>query len=277
MSISDGILFTDHYQLTMAQLYWRMGLAERRAQFDHSFRSYPDYGKHQAGYCIAAGLEQMLGWMESARFGPEELDVLRSVRSPSGGQVFADDFLAYLDDVGGFADVDIWAVPEGRVVHPDTPITVVQAPLLVAQLLETGLLHHLNFPTLIATKASRVAEAAHGGAVLEFGMRRAQNANPASRAAIIGGAAGSSNVGLSAELGMASKGTHAHSMVQVFMAVAGGELAAFPGVRRGLSRRVSAAGGHHRHPRVGCPQRDQGVRGAACRRASPDRHPSRLR
>ena len=227
VSISDGILFTDHYQLTMAQLYWRMGLAERRAQFDHSFRSYPDYGGHQAGYCIAAGLGPMLDWMTAARFGSDEVEVLRAMRSTAGDQLFADDFLSHLLDLGGFADVDLWAVPEGRVVHPDTPITVVQAPLLVAQLLETGLLHHLNFPTLIATKAARVAEAAHGGAVLEFGMRRAQNANPATRAAYIGGSTGSSNVGMSAVLGMQSKGTHAHSMVQVFMAVAGGELEAF--------------------------------------------------
>jgi nicotinate phosphoribosyltransferase len=227
VKLADGILFTDHYQLTMSQLYWRMGMAERRAQFDHTFRSYPDYGKHQAGYCIAAGLAPMLDWMEAARFGPAELDALRSLRTATGGQLFAEDFLGYLDQVGGFVDVDLWAVPEGRVVHPDTPITVVQAPLMVAQILETGLLHHINFQTLIATKTSRVVEAAHGGAVIEFGMRRAQNANPAARAAVIGGAIGSSNVGASHELGLASKGTHAHSLVQVFMAVAGGELEAF--------------------------------------------------
>jgi len=227
VSISDGILFTDLYQLTMAQLYWRMGMAERRAQFDHTFRSYPDYGKHQAGYCVVAGLAPMIEWMAEARFGAAELDVLRSCESASGHRLFGEDFLSYLNDVGGFVDIDLWAVPEGRVVHPDTPITVVQGPLLVVQLLETGLLHHLNFETLIATKASRMTEAAHGGAVIEFGMRRAQNANPATRAAIIGGAIGSSNVGMSAVLGTEPKGTHAHSMVQVFMAVAGGELDAF--------------------------------------------------
>lgn len=227
VSFADGILFTDHYQLTMAQLYWRMGMAEQRAQFDHSFRNYPDYGKHQAGYCIAAGLAPMLDWMSAARFGPAELDVIRSLRTSTGDQLFVEDFLSHLDQVGGFVDVDMWAVPEGRVVHVDTPITVVQAPLLVAQVLETGLLFHLNLSTLIATKASRVVEAAHGGDVIEFGMRRAQNANPAGRAAVIGGAIGSSNVGLSYQLGLASKGTHAHSMVQVFMAVAGGELESF--------------------------------------------------
>lgn len=227
MTIADGILFTDHYQLTMAQLFVRMGMAERRTQFDHTFRSYPDYGSHQAGYCVAAGLEPFLAWAQAARFGPAETAALRRLRTAGGAQLFADDFLAYLSEMGGFSGLDVWAVPEGRVVHPNAPITVVQGPMVQAQLIETPLLHFINFQTLIATKASRVIEAAHGGAVLEFGMRRAQNANAASRASIIGGAVGSSNTGLSAELGWESKGTHAHSMIQVFMAVAGGELEAF--------------------------------------------------
>jgi nicotinate phosphoribosyltransferase len=227
VSLADGILFTDHYQLTMAQLYWRTGLAERRAQFDHTFRSYPDYGLHQAGYCIAAGLGPFLDWMDSVTFGHAELEALRTQRTRTGGRLFAGEFVDHLAEMGGFGGLDLWAVPEGRVVHADTPITVVQGPLLAAQLIETSLLHHLNFPTLIATKTSRVVEAAHGGSVLEFGMRRAQSANQATRAAIVGGAEGSSNEGMSLELGLVPRGTHAHSMVQVFMAVAGGELEAF--------------------------------------------------
>ena len=74
---AEGILFTDEYQLTMAQLYYRMGLHERRVQFDHYFRRYPDYGTHQAGYCINAGLEWLLDWMEGAHFRAEDLDYLR--------------------------------------------------------------------------------------------------------------------------------------------------------------------------------------------------------
>ena len=62
-SITEGILFTDQYQLTMAQVYYRMGLHERRVQFDHFFRQYPNYGTHQAGYCVNAGLEWLLDWM----------------------------------------------------------------------------------------------------------------------------------------------------------------------------------------------------------------------
>lgn len=227
--LAYGPLFTDLYQLTMAQLYFRMGLAERPAQFDHFFRSYPDYGRHQAGYCVGAGLEWLVAFVQQARFGPAELEVLAGYRSQTGSPLFAEDFRRWLGEVGGFEGLTLRAVPEGRVVHAGTPMTVVEGPLAMAQILETPLLNHLNFQTLIATKASRVAEAARGGTVLEFGMRRAadRGANAATRAALIGGAAFSSNVGISHELGLAAKGTHAHSMVQVFMALGEGELGAF--------------------------------------------------
>ncbi len=229
MDLSHGILFTDLYQLTMAQLYFRQGLAERLARFDHFFRTYPDYGTHQAGYCINAGMGDLLDWVEAVRFGEAELDVLRSYRSVTGGPLFAEDFLSWLGDVGGFDAIALRGVPEGRVVHPDTPITMTEGPLAICQILETPLLNHLNYQTLIATKASRVAEAARGGTVLEFGMRRAAGfgANAATRAALVGGARFSSNVGESARLGYPAKGTHAHSMVQVFLALGGDEIDAF--------------------------------------------------
>ena len=119
--------------------------------------------------------------------------------------------------------------PRGRVVHALAPLAIVQGPLAVIQILETSLLNHLNYPTLIATKASRIHEAAAGRPSLEFGMRRgpASGVNPGGRAALIGGADFTSNVGLSHELGVDPKGTHAHSMVQVFMALGQGELEAF--------------------------------------------------
>jgi len=72
--IAEGILFTDQYQLTMAQLYFRMGLHERKAQFDYFFRSYPNYGNHKAGYCISAGLEWLLDWINEARFRESDLE-----------------------------------------------------------------------------------------------------------------------------------------------------------------------------------------------------------
>lgn len=227
--LTEGVLFTDHYQLTMAQLYHRYGLAERAAQFDYSFRSYPDYGSHQAGYCITAGLEPLLAWMDRSWFGREELEALRSVRTSAGKRMFEAPFLDWLTQSGGFGEVSMWAVPEGRVVHPKTPVLTVEAPLAVAQLLETPLLNRLNYATLIATKTSRVVEAAGGSAVLEFGMRRAPDsaANAAVRSALIGGAGGSSNFAASYCFGYPPKGTHAHSMVQAFIADSGSELDAF--------------------------------------------------
>ncbi len=227
--ISEGILFTDHYQLTMAQLYHRFGLHTRPAQFEHFFRSYPDYGLHQAGYCITAGLGPLLDWMESVSFGDQEIEALRGIRSLGGSQLFTEEFLSWLSDVGGFGEVSLRAVPEGRVVHANAPVAVVEAPLAIAQILETSFLNHLNFATLIATKASRVVEAAAGGTVIEFGLRRAPGfgGNTATRSSLIGGAVASSNLGMSHSLGIQPSGTHGHSMVQVFMAIAGGELEAF--------------------------------------------------
>jgi nicotinate phosphoribosyltransferase len=226
---TDGILFTDHYQLTMAQLYFRLGIHEQPAQFDHFFRSYPDYGRHQAGYCINAGLEWLVDWMDTARFREEDIAYLGSLTGTTGRRLFDDDFLDWLGTNGSFQGISLEAIPEGRVVHPNIPLTVVRGPLAMAQILETPLLNHLNYQTLIATKASRVNEAGRGRPVLEFGLRRApdRGANAGSRAALIGGADFTSNVGVSRSLGITSKGTHAHSLVQVFMARGEGELGAF--------------------------------------------------
>jgi nicotinate phosphoribosyltransferase len=225
----EGILFTDQYQLSMAQLYYRMGLHEKLAQFDHFFRSYPDYGPHQAGYCINAGLEWLLDWMQGARFRDQDIAYLRSQTGQTGERIFSDDFLAWLGTNGTFKNITMRAIPEGRVVHPNVPLTVVQGPLAIAQILETPLLNHLNYQTLIATKASRIHESGRGQLLLEFGLRRAQGraASAGVRAALIGGADFSSNVGISHVLGYPPKGTHAHSLVQVFMSLGEGELGAF--------------------------------------------------
>lgn len=225
----EGILFTDQYQLTMAQLYYRAGLHENTVQFDHFFRRYPDYDSHQAGYCINAGLEWLLDWMQDARFRPEDIDYLRSQRDSTGKPLFADDFLRWLAANGNFDGITLHAVPEGRVIHPNTPLTVVEGPLVMAQILETSLLAHLNYQILIATKASRMWESGRGRPILEFGLRRAQErgANAGARAALIGGASFTSNVGVSQAVGLPPKGTHAHSMVQLFMAMGMGEVAAF--------------------------------------------------
>jgi nicotinate phosphoribosyltransferase len=228
-SLTEGILFTDQYQLTMAQLYYRQGMHERQAQFDHFFRDYPNYGVHQTGYCINAGLEWLLEWMGEARFGEAEIEYLRSQKSGAGERLFGDDFLAWLRTNGTFEAITLMAIPEGRVVHANVPLTVVQGPLAMAQILETPLLNFLNYETLIATKASRIREAGRGRMMLEFGLRRGpeRGANAGTRAALIGGADFTSNVGVSHLLGLVPKGTHAHSMVQVFMALGASELDAF--------------------------------------------------
>lgn len=226
---AEGILFTDMYQLTMAQLYFRLGLSERRAQFEHFFRSYPDYGTHQAGYCINAGLEWLLDWMRESRFQDEDISYLRSLTGANSQRLFADDFLNWLRQHGTFDSITLQAVPEGRVVHPQVPLTVIQGSLMMAQILETPLLNMLNYQTLIATKAARIRQVGRGQLVLEFGLRRAHAgaASAGARAALIGGADFTSNVGISSVLGFPPKGTHAHSMVQVFMALGEGELNAF--------------------------------------------------
>lgn len=227
--LAEGYLYTDLYELTMAQVYFRAGVHETPAQFDHFFRNYPNYGSHQAGYCINAGLEWLVQWMQSTRFRSRDAEALRTLTRPDGERMFEDDFLHWLEQDGGFQQLRLDAVPEGRVVHPNVPITVVRGPLAVAQILESALLNRLNYQTLVATKAARIREVGHGGLTVDFGMRRAQDlgANAAARAALIGGADFTSNTGASLALGYPPKGTHAHSLVQAFIALGADEQEAF--------------------------------------------------
>ncbi|MCP3859480.1 MAG: nicotinate phosphoribosyltransferase, partial [Phycisphaeraceae bacterium] len=171
----------------------------------------------------------LLDWIETTRVREDDLDHLRQQQDHAGRRRFDEGFLSWLAETGGFGGVSVRSVPEGRIVHGHEPISVVEGPLAVAQILETSFLNHLNYQTLVATKASRVAEAAAGGPVLEFGMRRGPDvgANAGARAALIGGADASSNVGASHAVGIEPQGTHAHSMVQLFMALGEGEIGAF--------------------------------------------------
>lgn len=226
---AEGFLCTDQYQLTMAQLYHRLGLAERCVRFEHFFRNYPDYGAHRAGYCIHAGMQWLVEWMGRSAVRTEDLRVLAAQRDSGGHPMFDAAFLEWLGGASGFPGLRIQSIPEGRVVHPLEPLTVVEGPLALAQLLETALLNQVNYQTLVATKASRVREAGQGQPLVDFGLRRGQErgALAGSRAALIGGADFSSSVGISHELGLAPKGTHAHSMVQLFIALGLGERGAF--------------------------------------------------
>ncbi|MFW6106602.1 MAG: nicotinate phosphoribosyltransferase [bacterium] len=227
--LTQGFLYTDQYQLTMAQLYFQQGLHERPVQFDLFFREYPDYGEHQAGYCISAGLEPLLQWMEVTRFSDDDAKCLKNDVGPAGNRTFDDDFIDWLSEKGRFDCVSMHAIPEGRVVHPHTPVVSIRGPLGVSQILETALMNHTSYPILVATKACRMNLAGQKRPLLEFGMRRAQGwaANGGARAALIGGADFSSNVGASHALGFPPKGTHAHSMVQVFLGLGMEEIDAF--------------------------------------------------
>ena len=168
--------------------------------------------------------------LADSRFAPDDIEYLATRRGRTGSPLFDAGFLAWLGEVSLLDGITIEAVAEGRVVHANAPMTVVTGPLAAAQILETTLLHQLNYPTLVATKqAARVAQSARGRPVLEFGLRRAPTGagDPGARAALIGGAAFTSNVSASRTTGVEPKGTHAHSLVQAMMALGEGELGAF--------------------------------------------------
>ncbi|RPI69365.1 MAG: nicotinate phosphoribosyltransferase [Ignavibacteriales bacterium] len=205
----------------MAQLYFKMGVHEKIVQFDHFFRNYPDYGSHKAGYCINAGLEWFIDWMQNSYFRDKEIELLKTQKTRDNKQLFHDDFLNYLKNEGNFNNITIRAIGEGRTVHPHLPLTIVQGPIAMAQILETPLLNQLNFQTLIATKACRIKEMGRRQTLIDFGTRRAQDRGAIAgvRGALIGGADFTSNVGISHLLGYQPKGTHAHSMVQLFLSM----------------------------------------------------------
>lgn len=225
----EGILFTDMYQLTMAQLYFKNGIHEQKAHFDHFFRNYPNYGEHQAGYCINAGIGWLMDWMETAHFDADALGCMEKELDSQGNRVFQPDFLDWLSEEGNFKKLTIKSVAEGRVVHPNVPITMVEGPLAMAQILETALLNCINFQTLIATKASRIRHSCGSKLLMEFGLRRAHGlgGNQGARAALIGGCNFTSNTGLSYAMGLPPKGTHSHAMVQTWMALGKTEEEAF--------------------------------------------------
>jgi len=206
-SISLSLL-TDLYELTMAYGYWKSGRHEQVAVFHHFFRHNPFDG----GYTIAAGLGPAVELLEALRFDGEDIGYLRTLKGGDGQPLFEPAFLEYLSGFEFTCDVD--AMPEGTVVFPHEPLVRVQGPILQAQFVETMLLNIINFQSLIATKAARVCSAAGDEPVIEFGLRRAQGIDgglSASRAAFIGGCAGTSNTLAGRIYGIPVKGTHAHS------------------------------------------------------------------
>ena len=198
-------MLCDFYELTMGNGYFDHGLKDRITYFDVFFRQVPDGG----GVAIAAGLEQVIDYINNLHFTEDDIAYLRSRK------LFKEDFLEYLR-MFRFTG-DIWAVPEGTPVFPREPLMTVRAPAIEAQLIETYVLLQLNHQSLIATKANRVCRAAEGRVVLEFGSRRAQGSDGAivgARAAYIGGCAGTACTISDQMYGVRAGGTMAHSWVQ---------------------------------------------------------------
>ena len=197
----------DFYEMTMANGYFRKGMQDRVTYFDVFFRRVPDGG----GFAIAAGLQQLIDYIEDLHFDEEDIEYLRSKN------LFQEDFLEYLRTFRFTGD--IWAVPEGTPVFPGEPLVTVRAPASQAQLIETYALLCINHQSLIATKANRVVRAAQGRTVLEFGSRRAQGVDGAvvgARAAYIGGVHGTACAVTDQIYGVPAAGTMAHSWVQMF-------------------------------------------------------------
>lgn len=200
-------MLVDYYELTMANGYFQSGMKDKIAYFDVFYRENPENG----GFAIAAGLEQVVDYINRLHFDEDDIAFLR------GKNCFGENFLEHLRTFRFTGD--IWAVPEGTVVFPGEPLLTVRAPATEAQFIETYILMVLNHESLIATKAARITRAAKGRAISEFGSRRAQGADAAmlgARAAYIGGVNATACAISDEVFGVPATGTMAHSWVQMF-------------------------------------------------------------
>ena len=207
MNKQNMTMLCDFYELTMGNGYYQNGFYKKNTYFDVFYRTVPDGG----GFAIAAGLEQLIQYINELHFTAEDIEFLREKN------IFSEGFLHYLEDFHFTGD--IYAVPEGTPVFPGEPLMTVRAPAIEAQLIETFTLLTLNHQTLIATKANRIVRAAQGRTVLEFGSRRAQGADGAiagARAAYIGGCKGTACTITDQLYGVPAGGTMAHSWIQMF-------------------------------------------------------------
>lgn len=213
-------LLTDLYEITMAEGYWRSGLASMEACFTVFFRENPCNG----GFSVVCGTGRIASLIENFRYTADDIAYLGSLQAPGGGALFSREFLAWLADWRPRLRVD--ALREGDLAFPREPIVRVTGPMIDCQLIESPLLNIVNFETLVATKAARMVLAAEGRPIAEFGLRRAQGpdgALSASRAAYVGGCGSTSNVLAAERYGIPVSGTHAHAWVMAFS----DELAAF--------------------------------------------------
>ena len=199
-------LFTDFYELTMAQGYRKHNM-NCPAVFDMFFRRQPFGG----GFSVFAGIETLIDELTSFSFSEADIAYLDSTG------VFEKDFLDYLTTFRFSGD--LYAMKEGSLVFPGEPLVRIHANLIEAQIIEGLILNTINFQSLIATKSARVWLASKKGSVMEFGLRRAQGcdgAMSASRAAYIGGASSTSNTLAGMRFGIPVSGTMAHSWIMSF-------------------------------------------------------------
>lgn len=207
MNNENMAMLCDFYELTMSNGFFKNGFFKKTVYFDLFYRTVPDNG----GFAIAAGLEQLVTYINELHFDKEDIEFLRSKK------FFDEDFLKYLEDFKFTGD--IYAVPEGTPIFPNEPIVTVKAPAIEAQLIETFALLTINHQSLIATKANRIVRASQGRTVLEFGSRRAQGADGAvlgARAAFIGGCKGTACTLSDQAYNVPAGGTMAHAWVQMF-------------------------------------------------------------
>jgi nicotinate phosphoribosyltransferase len=210
LSEHELALATDFYELTMAAAYFNADQLDRQAVFEAFVRKLP----RNRSYMVAAGLEQVLEYIRNLTFTEDQISYLQSLDTFKHvpGEFF--DYLRRFRFTG-----DLWAVDEGTVLFPNEPFIRVEAPIIEAQILETYLLSVMNFESLIATKASRIVNAAGGRDVVEFGFRRAHGPHAAllaARASFVGGCVGTSNTLAAYKLGIPAFGTMAHSFVMNF-------------------------------------------------------------
>jgi nicotinate phosphoribosyltransferase len=204
-AFSQG-LFTDFYELTMAQAYWQDG-HNGSATFSLFFRDLPP----DRAYLVFAGLYDVLDYLQGIRFTDADIGYLRSL------QRFNDGFLRYLANFRFTGSVR--AVLEGSIVFANEPVIEVSAPLIEAQLIETMLVNEVNLQTILATKASRVVHAAGGRQVIDFAARRTHGieaANKFARVSYLVGFDGTSNTLAGAMYGIPVSGTMAHSLVMSY-------------------------------------------------------------
>ncbi|MCG8374449.1 MAG: nicotinate phosphoribosyltransferase, partial [Balneolales bacterium] len=205
MILSHSAIYTDYYELTMAQGYFLSGRHKEPATFDYFFRKCPFNG----GYVIFAGISDFLNLLSDFHFKDDELQFLKE-------KGFKQNFLNYLKDFRFKGN--IYAATEGEIIFPNEPVVRVEGNLVEAQIVETLLLNILNFESLVATKSSRIRSVAGNKTVLDFGLRRSQGFGgiQASKASVIGGLDGTSNVYSALIYGLEVSGTMAHSWIQSF-------------------------------------------------------------